>query len=175
MIYFSTNLRILRKNNDMSQEDLADVLQYSFRNISKWENGQSIPQYDILLEISKLFNISVDELMEVDLSKKNINKYKSDLLQNKNLNIDFQRELYKFLYEDNSIIKKRVILFYEDKLVFDNYDFPQKYLIILKKEKSSFEKIRYILNSVLKQLQLNGYLIFYELNVIDNCLEIIYQ
>lgn len=82
----------------MSQEELADILNYSFKNISKWENELAVPSYDILIEVAKIFNISVNELMEEDLSLRNINKFKTSLIDNKNLKFELQQEFFKFLY-----------------------------------------------------------------------------
>ncbi len=53
----------LRKLNGMSQEYLAEQLEVSRQAISKWENEQSIPSSDNLFRLSKLFNISVEQLI----------------------------------------------------------------------------------------------------------------
>ncbi len=55
-----THLRIA---NDMSQEKLAALLNVSRQSISKWESGESLPSVDSVLELSKLFKISTDELL----------------------------------------------------------------------------------------------------------------
>ena len=53
----------LRKDNDLSQEDLAQKLFVTRQAVSKWECDQSFPESDVLLRISKEFNISVCTLM----------------------------------------------------------------------------------------------------------------
>ncbi len=55
-----THLRIA---NDMSQEKLAALLNVSRQSISKWESGESLPQIENVLELSNLFKISTDELL----------------------------------------------------------------------------------------------------------------
>ena len=53
----------LRKNLNMTQEELATKLFTSRENISKWERGVNMPTPDTLLELSKIYNISVNELL----------------------------------------------------------------------------------------------------------------
>lgn len=58
----SDNLLNLRHRRGLSQEQLADQLGVSRQAISKWEGGQSTPELEKLMAISKFFNISLDEL-----------------------------------------------------------------------------------------------------------------
>lgn len=82
----SYNLKKIRKENNLSQEQLAEKLGVSRQAVSKWESEQSYPEMDKVLLICKLFNYNMDELMnenvkEVDeekQSKININKYIED-------------------------------------------------------------------------------------------------
>jgi len=59
---FSEKLQRLRKENKMSQEQLADQLEVSRQAVSKWESGQTYPEMDKLLSICKLFKCSLDDL-----------------------------------------------------------------------------------------------------------------
>ncbi len=82
----SDNLRQIRKDNNLSQEQLAEKLGVSRQAVSKWESGQSYPEMDKVLLICKLFNYNIDQLMnesvkevnETKQSKININKYIDD-------------------------------------------------------------------------------------------------
>lgn len=56
----------LRKDNKLSQEELADQLFITRQALSKWENGTSIPSIDSLLEISKIFHTSFEYLLCLD-------------------------------------------------------------------------------------------------------------
>jgi Predicted transcriptional regulators len=59
----------LRKSNGMSQEQLAEKVGVSRQSISKWESGDSTPELERLVELSKVFNVSTDYLLlsgEVD-------------------------------------------------------------------------------------------------------------
>ena len=60
---FSEKLIKLRKERSLSQEELGYELNVTRQTVSKWELGQTTPDLDKLLELSKLFNISVDELI----------------------------------------------------------------------------------------------------------------
>lgn len=53
----------LRKKKNMSQEDLASVLNVSRQTISKWETGESNPDFDKIVPLCDFFDISTDELM----------------------------------------------------------------------------------------------------------------
>ena len=59
---FSEKLLSLRKQKGLSQEDLADKLNVTRQTVSKWELDQTVPDMNKLVEISKLFEISLDEL-----------------------------------------------------------------------------------------------------------------
>jgi len=61
---FYQKLRNIRKENGMSQEDLADQLGVSRQAVSKWESGQGFPETDKLLQISTLFRVSLDYLLK---------------------------------------------------------------------------------------------------------------
>lgn len=65
---FSSNLRYLRKKYSLSQDDLAEKLGYkSFTTIQKWESGVSEPSMSVVKQLSIMFNITMDELMNIDL------------------------------------------------------------------------------------------------------------
>ncbi len=56
----------LRKQNGMSQEELADRMGISRQSVSKWESGQSQPEIEKLLQLSELFHVSTDYLLKED-------------------------------------------------------------------------------------------------------------
>lgn len=53
----------LRSERGMSQGDLADELNVSRQSISKWETDSSVPELDKLIKLSRLFGVSLDELV----------------------------------------------------------------------------------------------------------------
>ncbi|HBJ9666315.1 TPA: helix-turn-helix domain-containing protein [Staphylococcus pseudintermedius] len=70
---FSKNLKYLRKKHDMEQIDLAKKLgRKSASSISEWEKGKYTPKMKTLSELARLFNVSINDLMEKDLSNTKI-------------------------------------------------------------------------------------------------------
>ena len=59
---FSEKLLNLRKEKGLSQEKLAKRLNVTRQTISKWELNQTVPDMNKLIELSKLFKVSLDEL-----------------------------------------------------------------------------------------------------------------
>lgn len=57
-------LKDYRKNSKMTQEFVAEEIGVSRQAVSKWENGTSDPSSSHLMKLSKLFNISIDDLLE---------------------------------------------------------------------------------------------------------------
>ena len=57
------NLKTLRKNKGLSQEELSVKLHVVRQTISKWESGLSVPDAEMLINISELFEIPVSEIL----------------------------------------------------------------------------------------------------------------
>lgn len=62
-IKLNEQITFLRKQNHMTQEGLAKALGVSNQAVSKWESSQCYPDIQLLPELSKIFNVSVDTLM----------------------------------------------------------------------------------------------------------------
>jgi putative transcriptional regulator len=60
---FNENLRNLRKQKGLSQEELAERLHIVRQTVSKWEKGLSIPDADFLIQIAEIFETSVSTLL----------------------------------------------------------------------------------------------------------------
>lgn len=65
---FSENLQKLRKEYGYSQEQLADELGVSRQAVSKWESGNSYPEMATLIAMTELFDTTMDELIEQEVS-----------------------------------------------------------------------------------------------------------
>ena len=63
---FSENLKQIRKEHHLSQEELAELLDVSRQAVSKWEQGQGYPEVEKLLLLSSKLNISLDALMSIE-------------------------------------------------------------------------------------------------------------
>lgn len=73
---FSEKLLAMRKKQGLSQEELGMELQVSRQTVSKWEAGQSYPDFQKLVLLSDYFGISLDELVKdidvQDIREKNL-------------------------------------------------------------------------------------------------------
>ena len=64
------NLKTLRKNKGLSQEELSVKLNVVRQTISKWESGLSVPDAEMLVNISELFETPVSEILGENIEKK---------------------------------------------------------------------------------------------------------
>ena len=68
-MYLSNNIRFLRKRAGLSQEQLAEKFGYNnFTTIQKWESEKSDPPVKIVKGLSDLFLVSMDDLVNKDLT-----------------------------------------------------------------------------------------------------------
>ncbi len=66
---FSENLKQIRKEHHLSQEELAELLAVSRQAVSKWEQGMGYPEVEKLLLLSHKLNISLDSLMSTEITR----------------------------------------------------------------------------------------------------------
>jgi transcriptional regulator with XRE-family HTH domain len=66
---FAENLKQLRKEKQLSQEDLAEILDVSRQAVSKWEQGIGYPEVEKLLLLASKLNISLDSLMATGITQ----------------------------------------------------------------------------------------------------------
>lgn len=69
-MYFSSKIKEERLKHNMSQQQLGEKLNISRQSISKWERGESYPSIELLIKISDIFDITLDELVKGDNSLK---------------------------------------------------------------------------------------------------------
>ncbi|MBD5136615.1 MAG: helix-turn-helix transcriptional regulator [Lachnospiraceae bacterium] len=72
---FGEKLKTIRRHANMSQEKLAEKIGVSRQAITKWETDRGIPDIENIIAISKLFDISVDELISEQKSTNNQTDY----------------------------------------------------------------------------------------------------
>lgn len=60
---FAKKIKDLRIKNNLTQKEFADKLGVTYQAVSKWENGKNMPDIILLKEISKIFNVDIDELL----------------------------------------------------------------------------------------------------------------
>ena len=66
---FADNLKQLRKEKQLSQEELAEILDVSRQAVSKWEQGIGYPEVEKLLLLSSKLSVSLDSLMETEIAQ----------------------------------------------------------------------------------------------------------
>lgn len=70
------NLKTLRKNKGLSQEELSVKLNVVRQTISKWESGLSVPDAEMLISISEVFETPVSEILGENIEEKEKNDIK---------------------------------------------------------------------------------------------------
>jgi transcriptional regulator with XRE-family HTH domain len=68
MIYLKENMKFLRKKKEMTQGDLAEKLDIKRSHIGSYEEGRGVPKLSVIKQMAELFEVSMDELLAVDLS-----------------------------------------------------------------------------------------------------------
>ncbi len=99
-------LKELRKQKGLTQAEVADYLYVSPKTISRWENGDGIPDINILTDIADFYGITVDELLRGERKKIEDNK-------NTEIKPDYERKLNslnKYLFVSLGILGFLIIL-----------------------------------------------------------------
>jgi len=85
-------ITIIRKMNNLTQEGFAEELGVSRQAVSKWENGTSVPDVQLLLRIADFYNLTLDQLVRDDfdlpISSLDEKKIADNLLDKSNVSID---------------------------------------------------------------------------------------
>ena len=67
-------IKEIRKKNNLTQKDLAKKYGVTYQAVSKWENGKNIPDISLLKQISKDFNVNIEDILEGNTETKKKNK-----------------------------------------------------------------------------------------------------
>lgn len=73
-IKIGTFLKGLRKEKNLTQEQLAEMLGVSNRTVSRWKTGTNMPDISLLLEIAKLYGVTIPELIDGEGKSENMNE-----------------------------------------------------------------------------------------------------
>lgn len=79
---FNEKLQYLRRENKLSQEDLASMLDVTRQSVSKWESGTTYPEMDKLIMLCKIFNCSLDDLTNDEITEINVTRKSGTPLNN---------------------------------------------------------------------------------------------
>ena len=99
MNMISKYLRFLRKGHNYTQDDLAKKLNISRQAVSKWETGTAIPDLEVLLKISKLYDITINDILEPNIQPPKITDFEQ-------ISIIPEKELREILkqFDTNSLV-----------------------------------------------------------------------
>ena len=97
------NIKHFRKAKGMSQEEMAVKLNVVRQTVSKWENGLSVPDADVLIRMAELLNVSVSQLLGIEAEDQS-NKDLSEELSRLNEQLAKKNQEEKLLLQAN---KKR--------------------------------------------------------------------
>lgn len=109
---FGTRLGRIRKENNYTQETIANKLNVTAQAVSKWENDITSPDIDTLIKLADIFNISIDELVgrvsnAITTTKKDINKMILKIIVDSNENdkvrVNLPMGIVKILVESGSV------------------------------------------------------------------------
>ena len=98
------NLKYLRKQQNWTQEELAQRLNISRSQITKWENGDQIPDLVSLEKLSTLYGVSIDYLIGKELLKKDILREVNRMYQTNNIN-DSMLDIINYLKQNPEMEK----------------------------------------------------------------------
>lgn len=95
----SRHLQLLRKSHNFTQEELAKKLDISRQAVSKWETETTIPDLEVLLKISKLYGITINDILEPTIQSKRITDFEQ-------ISIIPENELKEILeqFDTNSLV-----------------------------------------------------------------------
>ena len=96
----SDNIRKLREENGMTQQQLAEQLYVSRQTVCRWENGSRTPDLDMAERIAEIFHVSVDELISAGekqgISFENISLHTEKFIERKRLK-EKQKRILDFI------------------------------------------------------------------------------
>ena len=91
---FGENLQYYRKQNNLTQEDLAEQMQVSRQSVSKWENGEAMPDLEKVIKLADILQVDLDDLCSrtIDVATEDSLKLPTELVAKDN-----KRPAVKFL------------------------------------------------------------------------------
>ena len=66
MLFIAENLKALRKRKDLTQEEVAEMLNVSPQSVSKWERGDTLPDITLLPALANLYKVTVETLIGME-------------------------------------------------------------------------------------------------------------
>ena len=95
------NIRVYRKKKDLTQEEFAEMLGVTYQSVSRWENGNTYPDIELLPVIANILKITMDELMGMsDIEKENRATEAYDSLRRECIKKDYDSDKIVALLKD---------------------------------------------------------------------------
>ena len=179
---FANTIYNIRKERDITQKELADLIGVSDRTISKWENGSTVPDLETIKKLCKELKISPDSIVKSEKNYKDILqnlKRKLGHILNYILNHIFLIGfivifilLLAYFINNYNTIKIYNLTYESENITFDDgYFFKTKVLNIITINNINLEKINYEPTSI--KLELYTYLngdkhVIYESDTLSN-------
>lgn len=92
------NIRLFRKEKCLTQSDIAQIIEKDRSTIAKYENGQAEPPFSVLRSLSKLFDVTIDELCGIaPVSALSVRS--DDTKQNNDIFTNFTKEEQIMIYK----------------------------------------------------------------------------
>ena len=161
----SENIRKNRKRLQLTQEQLAEAMGVTVGTVSKWENGNCVPDINLMMELADFFNLSMDTLVGYNMSSKNVDDIMEEaFLEYKNHNLEKARSimdkaLVKYPY--NIKLLKRAGSIYWMSWYQDNKNPEFK-----EKTKNIFDRVLQLLNdedgSMIDKIEIRKFLALLE-------------
>lgn len=102
-------LRELRKEKELTQEQLAEKFGVSSRSVSRWENGNTMPELGILVELADYYEIDIKEIIDGERKSEIMGKEQKETLQKV---VDYAEA------EKKLVVKRRCIVTFVGTLIF---------------------------------------------------------
>lgn len=93
-------LKVLRKSKGYTQQEVAEALYVTQKTVSRWENGEGIPDINIIVSVAEFYEVTVDELLKGERKNKEQAEYTIK-----------QKSKSKFKLIDNKLSSKQNIFF----------------------------------------------------------------
>ena len=74
LVKIGTFLQTLRKEKDLTQEELAEQVGVSRRTVSRWETGSNMPDLDVLMELSDFYSVDLREILNGERKSEQMNQ-----------------------------------------------------------------------------------------------------
>ena len=102
-------LRELRKEKELTQEQLAEKFGVSSRSVSRWENGNTMPELGILVELADYYEVDIKEIIDGERKSEIMEKEEKETLQKVADYAEAEKKL---------VVKRRCIVTFVGTLIF---------------------------------------------------------